>query len=152
MGAWQAGYRGVVPDSYLAGMSVAEQEARFTDVIARGTAELWVAQVRSSIVGSVRFGASLDTDAAPTVGTLEALYVLPAHWSTGIGRALWLMARGRFVEREFKSVTLWVFAENDRAIRFYRAAGFNPDAGAEKETILGGKTLREVRYELPLSD
>jgi hypothetical protein len=44
---------------------------------------------------------------------------------------------------------LWVLASNEQARRFYEAAGWRPDGGAQ--TIeLGGATLEEVRYRREL--
>ena len=44
-----------------------------------------------------------------------------------------------------RSVSLWVIDRNERARRFYCAAGFNVEAESEKEFELGGAKLREVR-------
>jgi L-amino acid N-acyltransferase YncA len=69
----------------------------------------------------------------------------------GIGRSLWLTARQRLVQRGFLSATVWVLKDNLRAIRFYRAAGFAEDSTSEKEIVLGGQKLREIRYVASLS-
>ena len=111
-----------------------------------GISELWVAEIRSEIKGWVAFGPSRDADATAVVGELEAIYVAPERWSTGLGLALWLVARRRLIEHGFSSATLWVLAENARAIRFYVEAGFRPDPLSEKEVSRGGKALKEVRY------
>ena len=49
-------------------------------------------------------------------------------------------------EQGFKTVSAWVFTQNARAIKFYRAAGFAPDLSSVKEFELGGKQLQEIRY------
>ena len=41
--------------------------------------------------------------------------------------------------------SLWVLADNERARRFYKRHGFEPD-GVEKIEEIGGKPLTEVRY------
>jgi RimJ/RimL family protein N-acetyltransferase len=58
-----------------------------------------------------------------------------------------LAARARLVARKFLTVTFWVFVDNERAIRFYEAAGFAPNQNTLKEISVGGKSLREIRYE-----
>jgi ribosomal protein S18 acetylase RimI-like enzyme len=146
--AWQAAYRGVVPDAYLDSVSIEKREVVWRESIKRGIPELWVADIHLGIVGWVAFGPSRDSDAEAGAGELEAIYVAPEHWATGIGRALWLVARRRLMELGFSSATLWVLADNARAIRFYRAAGFQPNLASQKEISLGGKSLREVRYEM----
>jgi hypothetical protein len=56
---------------------------------------------------------------------LAALYVASSHWRRGVGRALVTTALSRD-----EDVTLWVFAQNDRARGFYAAMRFFDD-GAE---------------------
>jgi ribosomal protein S18 acetylase RimI-like enzyme len=144
--SWQAAYRGIVPHDYLDGLSAAPREKFWRESVERGNPELWVAEVNSSVVGWVAFDASRDPDADGTIGEISAIYSLQAYWSTGVGRGLWQTARGRLIERGFTAVTLWVFADNARAIRFYRAAGFEPMPGSEQCHERGGKSLLEHRY------
>jgi hypothetical protein len=40
---------------------------------------------------------------------------------------------------------------NERALRFYRQAGFEADAGPDKVVKVGGVSLREVRQVLKLA-
>jgi ribosomal protein S18 acetylase RimI-like enzyme len=148
---WVSGYRGVVPEEYLKTLSVEAREAAFRSALTRGTPEMWVAQSESAITGWIAFGASRDADAGVATGELEAIYVAPKHWATGTGRALWLAAQARLVTRGFARVTLWVLEDNQRAIRFYRAAGFAADLGSRKQINVGGKPLWEIRYVRALS-
>jgi hypothetical protein len=46
------------------------------------------------------------------------------------------------------SISLWVVDGNARAISFYTAAGFRPEAGSIKQFELGGTRLQEARYVL----
>ena len=143
---WQAAYRGIIPDDYLKALSVDEREAVWHTSIARGTPELWVAESQTLVIGWAAFGPSRDADAEPNTGELEAIYVLPDHWSTGAGRALWQTASVRLGQRGFSRVTLWALEDNGRAARFYRAAGFAPDPSSRKPQERGGKRLWEIRY------
>ena len=147
---WQSAYRGIVPDAYLDSLSIDRREPIWGNVIQKGAPELWVAELDSQVIGWTAFGASRDQDAKPHTGELEAIYLLPRYWNIGAGRALWLITRRRLIERGFTTATLWVLAANVRAIRFYAAAGFAPDPASEKEINVGGRALREVRYEMAL--
>jgi ribosomal protein S18 acetylase RimI-like enzyme len=147
---WQSAYRGIVPDAYLDSLSIDARESIWGGILERGTPELWVAEIDSQVVGWSAFGASRDADARPQTGELEAIYVLPQFWKTGTGRALWLITRGRLIERGFATVTLWVLADNLKAIHFYAAAGFTADAASERQINRAGRTLREIRYESDL--
>ena len=116
----------------------------------QGTPELWVAKTEGRVIGWVASGPCRDKGTPPQVGEVWAIYVTPSHWSSGVGRALWLTARERLQQHGYKSVSLWVLAENSRAIKFYLAAGFAPDLSSTKELTLGGKPLTEVRYEVEI--
>jgi len=144
--AWQAAYAGIVPAEYLAGMSIANRQARWRDAISEGKPETVVAKVGGEVVGWIAYGPCRDEGANSTAGEVWAIYVASAHWSRGVGRALWLHARARLVQQGFKTISLWVLIENKRAIRFYLAAGFLPEAESIKEIVLAGKSLQEGRY------
>jgi RimJ/RimL family protein N-acetyltransferase len=45
-------------------------------------------------------------------------------------------------------ITLWVLAGNQRAIRFYCAAGFRPEAASTRTLAVGGVQVQEIRYVL----
>ena len=59
---------------------------------------------------------------------------------------LWLDARQRMFAEGYKTVSLWVIAGNERAIRFYERAGFVAEVGSRKRFELGGAKLEEIRY------
>jgi GNAT superfamily N-acetyltransferase len=150
--SWQSAYRGIVPDAYLDSLSIDRREHVWRESIRRGTPEIWVAEIDSQVVGWTAFGASRDQDARPEAGELEAIYLLPSHWATGVSRALLLVTRRRLIERGFSTATLWVLTQNVRAIRFYTAGGFVPNPASEKSIDVGGRTLREIRYETSFGD
>ena len=144
--AWQAAYVGIVPDEYLASLSVDKRETMWREAIDKRVPELLVARVGGDMAGWVSFDASRDKDAAQGCGEVWALYVDPACWAGGVGRALLQRARTRLTERGFGSISLWVLAANARAIRFYAAAGFTLDAGSAQVFELGGRSVQELRY------
>jgi len=144
---WQAAYVDIVPQTYLDGLSVDKRETAFREALTRGKPEMWVATNDAQVIGWIAFGPSRDDGAPPAVGEIEALYVVPEHWSTGVGRELWRAGAGRLGERGFTSITLWVLEDNARALRFYGAAGMQPNPATRKLLSIGGKPLAEVRYE-----
>jgi ribosomal protein S18 acetylase RimI-like enzyme len=81
---------------------------------------------------------------AGDVGELYALYLLPAWWSAGVGRALMTSALDSLRGDRYRRVVLWVLADNARARRFYERAGFTLNGGTNVITGLGG--VLEVRY------
>jgi GNAT superfamily N-acetyltransferase len=144
--SWQQAYVGIVPNEYLAGLSVSAREASWQEAIRAGTPGVLVARHQSNVVGFVAYGPSRDQDALANCNEVWALYVLSSSWSAGVGRALWLAALERFRLQGISNiVTLWVLSANMRGRRFYTAAGFVPELASEKEFSLGGASLREIR-------
>jgi ribosomal protein S18 acetylase RimI-like enzyme len=115
--AWQAGYRGVVPDEILDALEPAAVLAELRANAAEGTTTVAVSDA-GQVVGFARFGTDDDE------GYLASLYVDPAAAGAGLGRRLLDHALGQLPGRD---VTLWVFAGNARARRLYERAGFRPD-------------------------
>jgi ribosomal protein S18 acetylase RimI-like enzyme len=148
--AWRVAYASILSAEYLAALSVEERATQWRRCISAGEPELLVARDVGSVLGWICFGASSDEGAPSSEAELLALYAAPSAWSTGVGRALWLAAKHRLRDRGFAACSLWVFPQNDRAIRFYRAAGFTADPGPPKDCELGGRPLQEVRYVRPL--
>jgi ribosomal protein S18 acetylase RimI-like enzyme len=95
---------------------------------------------------AARTGAGPLTPAGRTgeVGELYALYLIPAWWSAGVGRALMTSVLDALRGDRYRRVVLWVLADNARARRFYERAGFILDGGTNIITGLGG--VLEVRY------
>jgi ribosomal protein S18 acetylase RimI-like enzyme len=157
---WQVAYRGILPDDYLDRMRVdgerrrrhmleqaAAREAAARQAAAPATLVDSVAIQASAIVGWVTGGRCRDADRpGPRHGEIYAIYVQPEWWGRGAGRLLMAHAVRALTEAGRDDISLWVLAGNQRARRFYAAAGFGPD-GAEQVLDLGGP-VTEVRYRL----
>jgi GNAT superfamily N-acetyltransferase len=122
--SWQHAYRGIVPQTHLDQLSVADRAKRWVEIFVQGGSEMLVA---------------------------DALYVSPSHWSTGVGRSLWQAALARLRELGFVRAIVWVLAANANAIKFYERLGFTLYKGAETTVEIGGKTLPEVRYDIAIA-
>jgi len=144
--SWQFAYRNILPEAYLASLSVSEREAKWCRVIENQRSHVLLARVSHQVAGFVSFGASRDEDAPLRCAEVFAIYVHPAFLSAGAGRQLWLAALRQIRAEGYKTVTLWVLAGNDRAIRFYERAGFSAEPGSGKQIEIGGVVLDEVRY------
>src|SRR5262245_17817471 len=105
--SWQHAYRSILPEQYLASLSVAEREAMWRRTVERQSSHLLVARSAGQVVGFVAFGASRDDGAPNDRAEIWAIYVKAAFWSTGAGRMLWLEAQQRIVAEGYKSVSLW---------------------------------------------
>ena len=154
--SWQAAYECIVPvpsltarspADHLPTLSVEKREALWRELLARGAPELLVAKDHEYIVGFVAFGRCRDEDAIASRAEIWSMYVIPSHWSQGVGTQLWNQARERLSELGYRTVSLWLLAANTRAIQFYDRMGFDLDEDtAAKEVVIGGQALSEVRY------
>lgn len=142
---WRGAYRGLIPDTYLAGLSVEKRQATWRTALETGEPHILLATESGGVMGWIAFGKCRDSDQAPDTGEIWALYAHPDHWSRGVGRSLWLTAREKLAASGFRRITLWVLAANERACRFYRKAGFTEDPPSRTERDFGGVKLDEIR-------
>jgi GNAT superfamily N-acetyltransferase len=139
---WQAAYRHVYPPEELDRGGFVEPE-RWRARIERPPAgwATFVAERDGRVVGFATTGPSRDERG---LGELYALYVEPAAWSSGAGRALIARAE-QHLAGTYADAALWVLEANPRARRFYEHAGWTVD-GARKAEARWGVRAPEVRY------
>jgi ribosomal protein S18 acetylase RimI-like enzyme len=172
---WQAAYAGTMPADLLAGLDVGEFAARNRRWIEGRTppGEILVAEVVEAatpgppagdppgpgamqpvVVGFSMLGSYRDTDGTrdERAGEVFAIYVSPAHWSTGAGYALMRASVGHLAAHGCTEARLWVLADNPRARRFYERFGFVADGETKTETMSADgaapAAVDEVRYTL----
>jgi len=161
---WFAAYEGVIAPEVIDRVTVPDDGARIRQSFRTRPWQRMLVAVdpgtgdpdAGGIVGYASFGPETDVLNAPwphpltadgeggRVAELYALYVRPAWWSTGTGRALMDKVLARSAAAGYRFITLWVLRDNQRARRFYERAGFAPDGATNVLTGLGG--VLEVRY------
>jgi GNAT superfamily N-acetyltransferase len=134
---WKVAYRGIVPDVHLDAMAVTDERVANLQSRYGGEMRTLVAEVGGAVVGMAAIGPCRDDD-RPGERELYALYVLPDHWGTGAGQALWEAAQ--------PFTSLWVLTDNPRARAFYERNGFRPDGRTMPVGFTDG--VDEVRYVL----
>lgn len=145
---WQAAYKDLMPEDFLAKMTLEKRLAYWREAIEFSEPQLLVATQGEQIVGFVGFDRSRDAGSKSTVGEIWAMYVAPAHWGQGAGLALWDGAREGLKEEGCTQVTLWVLLRNERALRFYEhAAGFKREMPSLKTVAFGSTRLEEIRLK-----
>ena len=141
-----------MPDGVLAAMTLPFSTARWRTRLAAGDVRhcLVATSPAGDVVGFTRFGPGRDEQSPPGAGEVHALYVHPAAWGTGAGRALLSAATTELRALGFDSAFLWVLRDNERARRFYEHLGWRPD-GRSKRDERGGAVLHEVGYRTTLA-
>jgi ribosomal protein S18 acetylase RimI-like enzyme len=142
--AWQAAYRGHMPDAYLDGLRAEDRAGYWDGVLRREDLRgvVLVAERDGEVVGFAAAGPSPDPEGA---GELFAINLDPDHWGTGAGRALLEAVQAELDRMGFAESVLWVLPGNARARRFYERAGWATD-GTERTAEVFGVTVPEVRY------
>ncbi|MFB6850063.1 GNAT family N-acetyltransferase [Streptomyces sp. NPDC056373] len=153
IGGWRSAYRGLIPQSYLDGLSVeADAERRrahlshsdgiVVNLVAEGSG--------GQLVGWACHGPYREGEALTGDAELYAIYVHPDQVGRGAGRSLLAESVARCSAAGHGRLLLWVLKDNDRARRFYERAGFSAD-GAEEPFEVDGVAVPEVRYARPLA-
>ncbi|MEU6254689.1 GNAT family N-acetyltransferase [Streptomyces sp. NPDC047043] len=155
VGGWRRAYRGIIPQSYLDAMSVGEdaerRRARFKESLrSDGEVVNLVAVADGEIVGWACHGPYRDGEVHTGDAELYAIYVDPARFGAGAGRALITESVRRCTAAGHLRMYLWVLEENARARRFYERSGFHADGTAEPFEV-DGVAVPEVRYARDLT-
>ena len=151
--SWQGAYRGMLPQEYLDGLDPADRTERWRRSLERNNwpaAGAIVAISHGQVAGFAYLGPARDIDAGGSrVGEINAIYVLPDAWGTGLGRGLMTAALSELAAGGYEAALLWVLESNARARRFYALAGWTADGSAKQDDI-AGTPVTEVRYRRPL--
>lgn len=152
--AWRSTYPGILPDGFLAKMSVSRQAAYYESAIRGGTGVVVASASgmdvpRGSgprIVGFTTAGRARGGEIAGKrlgEGEVETLYVLDDWRDRGVGRRLMRAAAAHLVESGCKSCFLWVLRDNPSRW-FYQRLGGRPVAEAVVQ--VGGQPVTQVAF------
>lgn len=133
--SWEAAYRGMIPDEAFEHRTTARRTAMWEELLV-GDGDpvdlrpVWavLAERAGETLGFLSLGFPSEQKEAAEV---TALYVEPAHWRSGAGRALMDAALAEATARRCGQVTLWVLEPNLRARAFYERCGFSDDGGRQ---------------------
>lgn len=140
--SWEAAYKDIVPADYMDKMK-ATGPGKWQKILSEGKYPQMIILQNGKTVGIMCVAAPGDDDLDDRVYELYGLYLHPDYYRQGIGtRAMeyaYDMARGKGKT----AMTLWVFAENLNAIKFYEKCGFIPDG--KRKTLNCGRSMVAVR-------
>ena len=140
--AWQDAYQGVVDAKILESLEHETIAGWLGEDVASSGTTVVAEAPDGSIVGFIRFGE--DPEGSEN-GYVHSLYVHPRAGGRGTGRRLLEHALAALEAAGHPTVTLWVFEANERARRFYAAAGFVPDGGHRIELEWRANEIHLVR-------
>ena len=146
--AWREAYAGIVPGDVIENQASSDRLAMWREVIDTAMVDVLCARRAGVLIGFVAFGPVRETGEYAERGEIFAFYVRPAMWSHGVGRSLWQAAQGHLRLLGIQTTELWVLSANERARRFYAAAGFVPQWNSERSVFLDNPAIREVRLVL----
>ncbi|MBV8456812.1 MAG: GNAT family N-acetyltransferase [Acetobacteraceae bacterium] len=149
--AWRSAYPGILPNEYLARLSVPRQAAHYDQAI-RSRAGVFVAVAsgidvpadeRPRVVGFATAAPVFMTDPVLADGEIGTLYVLDDYRERGQGRRLIRAAGSYLAEAGCQSAFLWVLRDNPSRW-FYQRLGGRPVA--EAEIRVAGRAVMQMAF------
>ncbi|MCH7740028.1 MAG: GNAT family N-acetyltransferase [Chloroflexi bacterium] len=151
---WDAAYRGLMADTAVDEfIHSGDHTERWSVRLEEEPEErdVWVAEVDGKVVGFAQTGPNRPSASAhpsePKIAELYCIYLGAGAIGTGVGRRLFAHAIDHLRSRGYEQVVLWVLERNERARRFYKAAGWQHDGTSR---IDPGDGCKDLRYSIDL--
>jgi GNAT superfamily N-acetyltransferase len=145
---WRAGFRGLVSSSYLDAYDGLPQLRHDTLAEPRDGAIQLVAVDGGALVGWVAGAPANEGDLGPGAYLVEACYVDPARWRSGVGRRLMRALIDQLDPRRWTHLVLWTLRDAAETSAFYVSLGMVRDG---REAVLErGGPVRLVRFSAAL--
>jgi ribosomal protein S18 acetylase RimI-like enzyme len=153
--AWRSAYPGILPDDFLARLSVPRQAAHYDGAIRSSSTGVYVATASGidvpsgsgpRVIGFATAGRARGGEASANClgeGEIETLYVLDDWRDRGIGRRLMRAAGAHLADTGCRSAFLWVLRENPSRW-FYTRLGGRPVA--EAPIRVGGHPVMQTAF------
>ncbi len=142
--SWNTSYRGMLPDEFLAGISLERRVEGWTRTLAEPRRATWVgASAEGKIVGFCEAGPNRD-EPKDYLGEVYAIYLLDEAKRKGLGSALLRASTAWLEQRDLRGVVVWALRCNEGARQFYEALG--GEQVCEKRITIAGVNYVEVAY------
>jgi GNAT superfamily N-acetyltransferase len=153
---WLAAYDGLIDPLLLERMDIEREGRRRAERWSEYTADpanrQFVATLDGETIGWAAVGVCRDSDGRGR-GELYALYVLPEHWSTGVGHALMAASERSLRRSGYTTASLWVLDGNERAAGFYERHGWREDGFVkDDDRIIGDMNIAALRERRRIRD
>lgn len=143
--SWRTTYRGIVPDDHLAQLSAERRTNVWTRMLNDPESRefhLVAEDDAGQVIGIASGGPERSGDPAFT-GELYGIYLLESYQRQGIGRRLVCAIVEQLEQAGFRSMLVWVLADNPSR-GFYEALGGQVVRSGTIE--IGGVVLEKVAY------
>jgi ribosomal protein S18 acetylase RimI-like enzyme len=149
---WQYAYKGLMPDNFLANLSIEKRTKRWEELLSNPTPESqsYVAITDNKLIGFCSVGRCRDKDMSETTGELYAIYIDSNFMNKGAGSALQEKGLQYLREKGYKKATLWVLTSNSKTIKWYESQEWRFE-GKTKTADMDGFQLHESRYIIDLT-
>ena len=138
--SWKAAFAGIVPAELLAQCTNVERaEKMYARLLAERRGNGYILELDGKAHCIAWWDAAKDDD-MPGAAELRCIHSLPDNWRRGYGSRMMERVLADVKAAGYETIVLWVFARNERAIRFYEAHGFT--ASGKKQDALG--TVEEM--------
>jgi GNAT superfamily N-acetyltransferase len=145
--AWRTTYKGVIPDTYLAGMTVEDSAALWDKILnaAPNTTNTFVATIDGLVAGFAS-GLMLPEPKFGINAELSAVYIVRDAQRAGLGRRLVAAVAAAQQAHGANGLIVWVISGNKSARAFYENLG--AELLVEQPFTWDGMDLVEAGYAL----
>ncbi len=147
--SWQTTYKGIMPDEYLAGITIEKRRRLWANILSSETNDIFEKSVifvveneTGEIVGFVSGGKKKTPD-NEYEGELGGIYLLKEYQRQGIGQQLVEIFVQSLLDEGVGSMSLSVLADNSSKFFYEKLGG---EKVSETKTVIGGKELKHLIY------
>lgn len=143
---WRAAYQGFLSAQILDDLSVGLREDSWRSMLAEDdqpAMTLVSEDEDGAIIGFCSLALpSRDEQAGERTAEIAAIYVDPARWGNGVGKALLGQALQDLPSEDWDEATLWIFMRNAQGRAFFARSGFRLDGAKDMHEATRVPTAR----------
>lgn len=150
--SWQTGYAGIIDQDQLDALNVVQRQERWVKSLQPDNyqgSKMFLAFEGARLAGFSRAGPARSdkTEAiTPGVAELYCIYVDPAYFGLGVGKALFNVCADFVQGQGYHSMFVKVLIDNKRGRNFYQRMGAIPVQGSEQDHPIDGRIYKEMTY------
>lgn len=141
VGSWKTTYRNIISADFLDRLNVPAKTKYWESVLNNPSENVFVAECDGVVVGFATSGPGRDKNGFDS--ELYAIYILQEHQQKSIGTLLLKATAAHLQNTGYRSLYVWVLADNNSRIFYERLGGEIFDS---KVIEIGGQELTEVAY------